>query len=803
MIPRRRALLGALVAASIVVATLAACGPRLDASLAHLRSLQESGRYGDTLQPLREILSKSPDNPEANFLLGLGLMQTGRTPEAVGPLRKAAASDAYATEGGILLASALVAGQAYGEAVAATSHVIQKDPTLFTAWAVQAQAHLAAGDFAGALADSDKLTELQAGHLAGQLVRVSALVHLGRLDEAEKTYESLLEKAKATGELTLAARICVERAKLIQQRGSDDPRGEQTMLACVQEYPLDPGVLGAASDYYASHGRTAEGEKLWRDAAARAPDSIPLRLGLAHDLARHGLVEEAEATLVSLTQAFPTSIEAWKALAELQRARGALDRALESLNKALAVSAADETLLLARGDLLVLRGDLDGADAALATLPDGVNHDLLQGRLFFARKQYSKSLDALGSALGLAPQNPGAHGLAGQAAEHVGDRARAINEYRSALRLDPSIAEARIALARQLLVIGSPEEAADLVWPLVQVSSAQRAEALRLLAIARVQAGDSEGAREAATTLCGLHGGAAAGWVVLAGLEQKSGGQAAVTRLLEHANLDYSDPANAEALRALIDSLLETGRGDEAAAQVSRAVAAHPEAPVFLTLEGRVLARQGKIEAARSSFEKAQKLDPSYAPALVGLAALESRAGNPDQAILLFDRASALDPLDGTAAYAAAQLTLAGGHREDAEQRLRILIRRNPEVVGAANDLAYLLADRGVELDLALRLAEHATASTPTAETLDTLGYVHLKRGESERAAQAFRRALEQKPDAAVTSYHLGLALKAEGDREGARAAFQKALGRGSFPERGMAESELAELGAGTEGARH
>ncbi|HME68627.1 MAG TPA: tetratricopeptide repeat protein [Myxococcota bacterium] len=795
MIPRYRALLGALSAALIALAALKACGPRLDARLAHLRSLQESGRYGDTLQPLREILSKSPDNPEANFLLGLGLMQTGRTPEAVDPLRKAAASDTYATDGGILLASALVAGQAYGEAVAATSRVIQKDPNLFTAWAVQAQAHLAAGDFAGALADSDKLTELQPGHIAGELIRVSALVRLDRLDEAEKTYASVLEKAKATGESTLAARVCVERAKLIQQQGGDDPRSEEVMLACVHEYPMDPGVLGAASDFYASRGRTAEGEKLWRDAAGRAPDSIPLRLGLAHDLARHGLVDEAEATLVGLTQAFPTSTEAWKALAELQRARGALDRALESLNKALAVSGGDETLRVARGDLLVLRGDLDGAEAALATLPDGANHDLLQGRLFFARRQYAKALDALGSALDLAPQNVGGRVLAGQAAEHVGDRERAIHEYQSALRLDPSIAEVRLALASQLLAVGSPGEAADLVWPVTGESSAQRTEALRLLAIARAQAGDNEGAREAATALRGLRGGEAAGWVVLAGLEQKSGGQAAAARLLERANLDYSNPANVGALRALIDALLETGRGEEAAAHASRAVAAHPDVPALLDLEGRVLARLGKLEAARSSFEKAQKIDPSYAPALVGLADLERLAGNPDQAIVLLDRASALDPLNGAIAYSAAQLTLAAGHRAETEQRLRTLIRRNPEVVGAANDLAYLLAERGAELDLALRLAEHAVASSPTADTLDTLGYVHLKLGESERAAQAFRRALAQKPDAAITSYHLGLALKSEGDREGARAAFQKALRQGPFPERGMVETELAQLG--------
>jgi len=783
-----------LSAAGLVVALLGACGPRFDAKLAHLRSLQESGHYDDTLQPLREILSKSPDNPDANFLLGLSLMQTGHTPDAVGPLRKAAASDAYATEGGILLASAFMASQSYGEAVTATSRVIQKEPSLYSAWAVQAQAHLASGDFAGALADADKLVELQPEQIAGHLIRASALQRLERLDDVDETFALVLEKAKAKGETALAARVCVERAKLARQRGADDPHTEQAMLACVAEYPADPGVLGAASDFYASSGRTAEGEKLWRDAAARSPDSIPLRLGFAHDLARHGLVDDAEATLVSLTQSFPASIEAWKALAELQRARGAFDRALSSLDSALKSSAGDEALRLARGDLLVIRGDLDGAEAALTTLPDGVSHDLLQGRLYFARRQYTKSLDVLGSALNLAPQNAGARVLAAQAAEHVGDRQRAIDEYRTALRLEPSIVEARLALARLLLTAGGSGEAADLVWPLTAESSPKRAEALRLLAVARAQAGDTVGAREAATTLRGLPGGAPAAWEVLADLERKSGGLGAVVRLLEHAKLDYMDPANANVLRVLTGALLDTGHGDEAQAVAGRALAAHPDVPAFLDLQGVVQARLGKLDAARLSFEKAQKIDPSDAAALVGLARLEGVAGNADQAIALLDRAAALDPLNGSTAYLTAQLALSVGHKDDAEQRLRILVLRNPEIAAAANDLAYLLADRGAELDFALRLAERGVAAAPTTETLDTLGYVHLRRGESEQAAVAFRRALALRPDAGVTLFHLGLALNAQGDREGARVAFQQALRQGPFPERAMAQSELTKL---------
>ena len=77
---------------------------------------------------------------------------------------------------------------------------------------------------------------------------------------------------------------------------------------------------------------------------------------------------------------------------------------------------------------------------------------------------------------------------------------------------------------------------------------------------------------------------------------------------------------------------------------------------------------------------------------------------------------------------------------------------------------------------------------------VDTLGYVHLQRGEGEQAAEAFRRSLGAEPNAPSVRYRLGLALVQLGDSEGARAAFQQALRAGPFPESEAAERELARL---------
>ncbi|HYB13812.1 MAG TPA: tetratricopeptide repeat protein, partial [Myxococcota bacterium] len=379
MIVRPRPLSLALLAGLVACAGLGACGPALDERLAEIQALQANGKYADTVEPLREILAKNPGNPEANYLLGVALMQSGRTSDAVWSLRKASESDAYAIEGGILLASALVTVQANDEALAATDRVLEKDPSRFAAWGVRAQAHLAAGDLPAALADADKLKELQPTQVQGDLLRAVVLLRLDRLVEAEQAYDTILEKAKANGDVVLGARACVERAALIQQRLHDEARAEQAIAACVHDYPTDPGVLHAASDLYTGWGRPEEGTKLWQAAVRQAPDSIPLRLGLAQELALRGHADEAEATLAALAKDFASSSEAWKALSDFQRRRGELDRAQESMDKAVELSGNDERMRFLRGDLLVSRGDLDGAEAVVAGLPDGAPRDLLRG----------------------------------------------------------------------------------------------------------------------------------------------------------------------------------------------------------------------------------------------------------------------------------------------------------------------------------------------------------------------------------------------------------------------------------------
>jgi len=95
----------------------------------------------------------------------------------------------------------------------------------------------------------------------------------------------------------------------------------------------------------------------------------------------------------------------------------------------------------------------------------------------------------------------------------------------------------------------------------------------------------------------------------------------------------------------------------------------------------------------------------------------------------------------------------------------------------AANNLAWLYASRETNMDLAIQLAESATAAMPAQpEFHDTLGWVYYKKQISTLAIRALKRAVDLDPKNPVHQYHLGMAYALEGQDKIARRTLQTAL---------------------------
>ena len=95
----------------------------------------------------------------------------------------------------------------------------------------------------------------------------------------------------------------------------------------------------------------------------------------------------------------------------------------------------------------------------------------------------------------------------------------------------------------------------------------------------------------------------------------------------------------------------------------------------------------------------------------------------------------------------------------------------------AANNLAYIYADRGERLNEALTLAQQAKEQMPNSHEInDTLGWVYYKKDMANLAVRPFETSVEQDPKNAIYHYHLGLAYAKAGDTGKARKSLEQAL---------------------------
>ena len=126
------------------------------------------------------------------------------------------------------------------------------------------------------------------------------------------------------------------------------------------------------------------------------------------------------------------------------------------------------------------------------------------------------------------------------------------------------------------------------------------------------------------------------------------------------------------------------------------------------------------------------------------------------------------------------------------ETSLRKIIAMAPENQHAYNALGYSLADRNLRLDEAFELIRKAHELAPEDPfILDSLGWVHFRRGNLKEAETLLRRAYQMRPDPEIAA-HLGEVLWSTGQREDAKKLWRDANTKD--PKNDTLKSTLARL---------
>ncbi len=189
----------------------------------------------------------------------------------------------------------------------------------------------------------------------------------------------------------------------------------------------------------------------------------------------------------------------------------------------------------------------------------------------------------------------------------------------------------------------------------------------------------------------------------------------------------------------------------------------------------QLLVEQGRLDTLSEMLKQDREEYPQHALTFYQIE-IEALAAQPELAMQRTNAALNAYPLESGLLYTRAMLHEQLGNPAGLEEDLGAILEREPDNAMALNALGYTLADRNERLDEALSLLQHAAELEPNDPAVrDSLGWVHYRLGNLDRAEQLLRDAFNNFPDQEVAA-HLGEVLWRQGNKRDARKVWKKGL---------------------------
>ena len=724
-----------------LVGLAVACG-EIDTS-AEIRELHAEGRFRESIEPLRALLEAHPKDPELHYLHGIALVRAGEPRSAIWSLRKAAEQSEWLVPASLELASADLGVQNWSGAIEAANRVIAAEPDNRRALFVRGEAELGRkAEPDRALADFDRLLELEPDHHAAELRRAAALIMLDRVDEASAAMANLEAKVQeASLDADFQAHLCTTRAVFEAERAELEA-AEASFGECLERFPTNATVLGEAMGFFDTRNESARATALLEGALEKLPQSLSYRAELAGRLRTAGDVSAAEAVLRAGLELDHPQLHAgiWTELTNHYLTLNDLAAAVDAYEEALALAPEPSALaILTHADLLARAGQHARALEVAEQLEDDAYRGLVEARVHLNEGRPAEALARFDTVFPAWPDNAGARYYAARAAEQLGDFERAMEEYRQSLRSGPEHSEAGLRLAKLLSAAGAPQ----LAWTGANhhfQAHPQDPEAVRVLLGLAAEGGSSQ-LEATLRQLRSTPHWARALAIRVDTIAAQQGPEAALEAIGRHEALDLTQPRAAPLLRSLVVQLAAAGRLTDARARVDAALIANPESADVHEIQGLLLQAEGAApENVRAAYLQALAYEPRQAHALAALGELEERAEHWERALEYYDRATQAAFENPEPGRRAAQLVARRGQLDLAEERWERLLREHPWDAATSIALTQLRLDRGDTSERSLELARRAVMFGGGAEAHNLLIRIHEARGEADQAAEVTRR---------------------------------------------------------------
>ena len=221
---------------------------------------------------------------------------------------------------------------------------------------------------------------------------------------------------------------------------------------------------------------------------------------------------------------------------------------------------------------------------------------------------------------------------------------------------------------------------------------------------------------------------------------------------------------------------------EETALEVYRAIP--PTSPHAINAGvhiAHILEEGDEADAALEQLQLLRREAPDSRIAAMALAEFYNGQERHDEAIAIYS--ALLAPLDAPASedwnlfFGRAVAYERSGDWARSEEDLYLALDLSGEHPLVLNYLGYMWADRGERLQLALEMLRKAVEARPQSGFIvDSLGWVHYRLGEFDKATFYLERAVELEPEDPIINDHLGDSLWQSGRKLEARFQWQRAL---------------------------
>jgi tetratricopeptide (TPR) repeat protein len=700
----------------------------------------DKGEYDKALIEFKNVLKLNSTDPDAHYHTGLIYLKRGTMQDLQ---------------------------QAFKE----FSATVELDPTNQDAQLKLGQLLLLAGQPEKARSHADIVLATAPDNKDGVALRGTSLLREEKFEDAVTE----LKKAIALDPQNINNYLELARAYI---RLKDYGFTEFTLQEGLRVHPHSLELRFALGDLHLMREKPDLAEAEYKRALNDAPDQPEPHLKLGYFYVSTNRLTEAEATYLAWAKARPQDETPFVTLGGLYQFTGHLKQAIENYQKALVLNPKSTTARNPLIPLLIDARQFDEAEKQTRVILEANSNDpkgrLFDGYLKLARGDIDKAIAVLQPLSREDARSPKVHQFLGMAYAKNNDLAQAIQELSEAVKLDPNSYEPRTALAAAYFNQGSEDLAIEQAQAAIRLNP-QSVQAATLLGESYFRKGDLLKGKQAFEAIVKVEPGHPLAHYRLGLIAHAKKNDTDALGHFEQAL--KSNPRFIEPLAQIAAIKVSQGTQTEARDRLLRHRDLTPKNPQVYNLMGQFFAATKQFDEAEAAFKHAIELDGAGLEPYTGLAALYLRTNKVEAAIHEYETSLSKDPKLIPSMMVLGMIHEAQGEPDKAEARYQEALRVNHRFAPAANNLAWLMIERGGNSDIALGYASTAREVMPNDPSIaDTLGWIYYQKAIYLKALPLLQEAAEKMPDNPVVLYHYGMAQYKTDNKTGAQKTLTQSL---------------------------